>query len=73
MKKQYYDYEEVRIHTPELPDFTVTGAVDEVELALQSFGRLKEVSSSRFDKAVYGLPEQPNKSWQLGRLSLALS
>jgi hypothetical protein len=47
-------YKEVRFYTPELGVFTVTGAGDDVESAERSFGRAREVSTSTFDKLVYG-------------------
>jgi hypothetical protein len=69
-----YDYEETRIHTPDFEEFTITGAVEEVELAVRSFGRLKEVSASTFDRAVHGKAVRaPRMGLQLGRLSLSLN
>jgi hypothetical protein len=49
-------YEEVRTITPDLGEFTITGDYEAVELALKSFGRLKEVPASTFDRAAEGKP-----------------
>ena len=67
-------YEEVRTITPELGEFTITGDYEEVELALRSFPKLREVSDSTFERAVQGKPlRSPLRSLQLGRLSLSLN
>jgi hypothetical protein len=74
MKINPETYETVRIHTPDFPHFVIEGYADEVELAVRSFGRLKEVGASTFDKAVYGAPERATgRNWQLGRLSVGLA
>lgn len=69
-------YEAVRTITPDLGEFTVTGDYEAVELALKSFGRLKEVPTSTFDRVAEGRPvRQPlnMRHWQLGRLSVGLA
>lgn len=61
---------ELRTLTPELGEFTITGALQDVELAAMSFRGMKQVSSSTFDRVATG---KPMRSLQLGKLSLAFA